>query len=128
MTWAMTRCKFLRYQTRFVCDSARDMNLSHFQRTSQNLLRQKNLAQAKVKRLYFIWPNRLEGDSKKALQIMEDAGMEVVPMDVPDLDKLQEAIGATVERLKKAESENKLPFSKWPSNTGADYELQPEKL
>lgn len=88
----------------------------------------KNLAQAKVKRLYFIWPNRLEGDSKKALQIMEDAGMEVVPMDVPDLDKLQEAIGATVERLKKAESENKLPFSKWPSNTGADYELQPEKL
>lgn len=88
----------------------------------------KNLAQARVKRLYFIWPKTPNGENinEKALQIMKDAGMEVVPMDVPDLEKLEKAIRDTTGGLKRAEEGNKVPFSAWPSNL-TDYDLQPKK-
>lgn len=85
----------------------------------------KNLAQAQVKRLYFIWPKTLEGDDEKALQIMKDSGMEVVPMDVPDLEKLGEAIKYTIGSLKEAEKG--LSSGDWPSYTWTEYDLQPER-
>ncbi|CAH3132827.1 unnamed protein product [Pocillopora meandrina] len=90
-----------------------------------NLHEVKNLAQAQVKTLYFMWPKTLEGDGEKALQIMKDAGMKVVPMDVPNLVKLGEAIKNTIEGLQEAEKG--LSSGDWPSDTWTEYDLQPEQ-
>lgn len=89
----------------------------------------KNLAQAKIERLYFIWPKSLEGNKKKALEILQKAGMEVVPMHVPDLAKLKQGIEKTIKGLQEAEKKNpEFPFSDWPSYSSSDYELQPKQV
>ena len=46
-------------------------------------------------------------------------------MDVPDLEKLGEAIKSTIKCLQEAEK--RLSSGDWPSYTWTEYDLQPEQ-
>ncbi|KAL9951452.1 hypothetical protein ACROYT_G044115 [Oculina patagonica] len=71
----------------------------------------KNLAQARVKRLYFISPTNI---SAKALTILKAAGVEVIPMDLLDKEMIKKEVKQTIDRLASKEVGNQISFKEWP--------------
>lgn len=83
----------------------------------------KNLAQANIKRLYFLAPTNL---SAKALSTLKDARVEVVPMDLLDQGRIEKEVEKTIQGLMEREKKNET--TKWPNilSSNRDYDLKPK--
>jgi len=83
----------------------------------------KNLAQAKVKRLYFISPTNM---TKRALSILDAAKVKTVPMDPLNEEEIEKEVRSIIKGLAEKEKKNTISFKDWPIPV-TPYELEPKR-